>query len=112
MNLFYGVLWGVVGQILTFLQLQGNVKWNWMQRYPISTLLMSIPMAYCYIKSVEYLVKAYNGELWPSRMIGFGVGIIIFYVMSIILFGETISTKTFVCLLLAIAIILVQIFWK
>lgn len=112
MNLFYGLCWGIVGQFLTFFQLQGNIKWNLLQRYPITTLAMSVPMAYCYIRSVEYLVKAYNGEMWPSRLIGFGTGIVIFYFLSLILFGETMTSKTFICLLLAITIILVQIFWK
>lgn len=111
-ELLYGILYGIVGQILTFLQLQGNIKWNWYQRFPIPILAMSIPMAFLYIKSVEHLVRAYNGELWPSRLIGFGVGIIVFYIMSLTLFGETLSLKTISCLLLAIAIICVQLFWK
>jgi len=111
-ELLYGILFGIFGQILTFLQLQGNIKWHWYQKYPIILLAMSVPMAWLYIKSVEHLVRAYNGELWPSRLIGFGVGVIIFYIMSLSLFGETLSLKTIICLLLAIAIIAVQLFWK
>ena len=106
------VLYGIIGQILSFLQLQGSVKWNWFEKYPILVLLSAIPSTFFYIKSVENLVKYADGELWPSRLIGFGVGIIIFTTLSWVMFNENISLKTFVCLMLAVSIILVQIFWK
>jgi multidrug transporter EmrE-like cation transporter len=111
-KLIIGVLYGIVGQVLSFLQLQGSVKWNWFEKYPILVLLSAIPSTFFYIKSVDNLVQYANGELWPSRLIGFGIGIIIFTTLSWILFNENISLKTFVCLVLAVSIILVQIFWK
>lgn len=111
-NLFYGILYGIGGQIISFLQLQGSVKWNWFTKYPILILLSALPSTYLYIKSVDSLVKYADGELWPSRLIGFGIGIIIFTLMSWFLFHEHITLKTFTCLLLAISIISIQIFWK
>jgi multidrug transporter EmrE-like cation transporter len=111
-KLIIGILYGVIGQILSFLQLQGSVKWNWFEKYPILVLLSAIPSTFFYIKSVDNLVKYANGELWPSRLIGFGVGIIIFTTLSWLMFNENISLKTFVCLMLAVCIICIQIFWK
>jgi len=112
MNIFYGVLYGVIAQILTFLQLQGNIKYGWFQKYPIIMLLAAMPISYLFIKSVEYFVAAYNGEIWPSRLIGFGIGVIIFTLMSKMLFGEPFTSKTAVCLALGTAIVLIQILWK
>ena len=112
MNIFYGVLYGVIAQILTFLQLQGNIKYGWFQKYPIIMLLAAIPISYLFIKSVENFVAAYNGEIWPSRLIGFGIGVIIFTLMSKIMFGEPFTSKTAVCLALGTAIVLIQILWK
>ena len=112
MNIFYGVLYGVIAQILTFLQLQGNIKYGWFQKYPVIMLGIAIPISYLFIKSVEYFVAAYNGEIWPSRLIGFGIGVIIFTLMSKLLFGEPFTTKTAVCLALGTAIVLIQILWK
>ena len=40
-----GTLYGLVAQIITFLQLQGNIKWGLLAKYPILTLLASIPIA-------------------------------------------------------------------
>ena len=110
MNLLYGVLYGTIAQIFTFLQLQGNIKWNWFQKYPIVMLLSAIPLTWLYIKSVEHLVKAFNGEIWPTRLIGFGVGVIVFALMSRFIFNEAINLKTLICLLLAFCIILVQLY--
>ncbi len=107
-----GALYGTLAQIITFLQLQGNIKWNWYARFPVLVLLASIPISILFIKSVEKFVAAFDGEIWPSRLIGFGIGIIVFYIMSYTLFNEPVTTKTFVCLLLACAIIGVQVFWN
>jgi hypothetical protein len=111
-RLLIGILYGILGQIMSFLQLQGSVKYGWFQKYPIVILLSSIPAAWFYIKSVENLVNWGNGELWPSRLIGFGLGIIIFVSLSWLLFKEPITLKTFICLMLSFSILLVQIFWK
>jgi hypothetical protein len=111
-RLLLGIIWGILGQISSFLQLQGSIKYGWFQKYPIIILLSSIPAAWFYIKSVENLVGWADGELWPSRLIGFGIGIIVFVGLSALLFKEPITTKTLVCLVLAASILLVQIFWK
>lgn len=111
-KLLLGVIFGILGQVTSFLQLQGSIKYGWYQKYPIIVLLSSIPAAWFYIKSVENLVHWGNGELWPSRLIGFGIGIIVFVLLSFVLFKEPITLKTLTCLLLAASILLVQMFWK
>jgi hypothetical protein len=112
MKIIAGIIWGILGQIFSFMQLQGSIKYGWYQKYPILILLSSIPAAWFYIKSVENLVAWGDGQLWPSRLIGFGIGIIVFVTLSVILFKEPITLKTLTCLLLAASILLVQIFWK
>ena len=111
-KLLLGVIFGILGQVTSFLQLQGSIKYGWYQKYPIIVLLSSIPAEWFYIKSVENLVHWGNGELWPSRLIGFGIGIIVFVLLSFVLFKEPITLKTLTCLLLAASILLVQMFWK
>jgi hypothetical protein len=112
MNMFYGIVMAVFAQALTFLQLQGSAKWGWYQKYPIPMLLLAIPISWLFIKSVDIFVTEYGGEIWPSRLIGFGVGIVTFYFMSYYVFNESVSLKTAVCLVLSVSIILIQLFWK
>ena len=109
-NLALGVIYGFIAQVLTFLQLQGNIKYNWYEKHKILLLLVSIPISWLYIQSVRLFVTAFNGQIWPSRIVGFSIGIIVFGIMGYILFGETISLKTGICLFLALIILLIQIF--
>lgn len=111
-NLLLGFLYGIFAQVLTFLQLQGSVKYGWYEKYPIIVLATSIPLSWAYIKSVENIVEHYKGEIWPSRLIGFGIGILVFFILSWFLFKEPITFKTLTCLLLACCIIAIQVFWK
>ncbi len=112
MNIIYGILFGLLGQIGSFMQLQGAMKLGWFPKYFWPVLLMSIPLSWFYIKSVEYFVTAFNGQLWPSRLIGFGLGIFVFSLMSHYLFKEPFTPKTIVCIGLGLTIIAIQILWK
>jgi hypothetical protein len=62
--------------------------------------------------SVKHFVAAYDGQIWPSRLIGFGIGVVVFSLMSHWLFKEPFTLKTLVCLGLGSLIVLIQILWK
>jgi hypothetical protein len=88
------------------------MKLGWYPKYLWPVLIMSIPLSWLYLKSVEYFVAAFNGEIWPSRLIGFGLGILTFSILSHFMFKEPFSPKTLVCIGLGISIIGIQILWK
>ena len=112
MHIIKGLMFGLIAQILTFLQLQGQMKYDFLKNNLWFTAFLGIPISLLFMFSVRNLVTAYNGEMWPSRLIGFGIGVIIFAVMSHLMFKEPINTKTFICLGLGACIILIQILWK
>lgn len=111
-KLVIGILYAIVAQVLTFFQLQGSIKLNLLQRFPVAIYAISIPMTWLYITSVKYFIETFNGDVWPSRLLGFAVGIVVFTILTEILFKEPFTMKTFVTLLLSIIIICIQIFWK
>lgn len=110
MNYVIGILYGLVAQILTFIQLQGYIKYQTFKDHTWIVLLSGIPLAWMYMQSTKYLVAAGEGEIWPSRLIGFGVGIIVFTSMAYFMFGEPLTMKTIVSILLAIVIVCIQVF--
>ena len=112
MNIIYGILYGLIAQIGSFMQVQGAIRYGWYQKYFWLVLISSIPLSWLYIKSVEHIILAFDGQLWPSRLIGFGLGIMVFSVMSHYMFKEPFSPKTLVCIGLGLTIIALQIFWK
>jgi multidrug transporter EmrE-like cation transporter len=112
MKLLYGILFGLAAQILTFLQLQGQMKYDWFKNHPVLMAFVGVPISYLFMMSVKNMVLAYNGQMWPSRLIGFGIGVVVFTIMSYWLFKEPLTLKTLTCLGLGVCIILIQILWK
>lgn len=111
-HFIYGVLYGILGQAISFVQLQGSAKWGWHDKYSLLLVLLGLPISWSFINSVNNFILAFNGEIYPSRLLGFAVGIIVFVVMSWFIFSEGITLKTAVCLALSLAIILIQVLWK
>ena len=112
MNFILGLLYGVFAQILTFIQLQGQFKYEWAKSNPLYMSLMGVPLSLLYLGSVKHMVAHFEGQLWPSRLLGFAIGAIVFTAMSWAWFKEPLSLKTLVCLGLALAIMGIQLFWK
>ena len=112
MELLKGFIFGLLAQVITFLQLQGQIKYEWVKNHPLIIAFMGVPISLLYMYSVKNFVEAYNGQIWPSRLIGFGIGVAVFTVMSYYMFNEPLTPKTLTCLSLGVVIILIQIFWK
>jgi multidrug transporter EmrE-like cation transporter len=111
-NLLIGIFFGFLAQIATFYQLQGPMKYEWFKNHYWLTVLMGIPISMMFMFSVKNMVLAFGGQMWPSRLIGFSIGAMVFTYMSWTIFNEPLTMKTFVCLVLAFGILMVQLFWK
>jgi len=112
MDFILGLIYGIFAQLGTFMQLQGQFKYTWMNQNPIVMAMFGFPLSFLYLMSVKHMVTFFEGNLWPSRLVGFSIGVIIFTIMSWLWFREPISLKTGVCLLLSLIIMGIQIFWK
>ena len=111
-NLLIGMFFGFLAQVATFYQLQGPLKFEWFKNNYWLTVLMGIPISMLFMYSVKNLVIAFDGQMWPSRLIGFSIGAIVFSWLSWAVFSEPLTTKTLICLVLALGILLVQLFVK
>ena len=73
---------------------------------------MRIPISWFYIEATRYGFIAFERVLCPGRLLGFATGIFSFAVCTSIFMGEGLTTKTVVSLVLATALVCIQIFWK
>ena len=110
--LLIGMFFGLIAQVLTFFQLQGQLKYEWFKTHYWVIVLMGIPISMTFMYSVENIIIAFSGEMWPSRLIGFSIGAISFAALSYIIFNEPITAKTLICLGLAFTILVIQLFVK
>ncbi len=112
-SLGIGLFLFLIGQVLAWYQTNGQFISTWIKDHPMLTAVIGgLPVGYSYILGTTYIVSAFGGELWPSRLLGFAMGVIAFTFLAYVHMGETVTTKTFVTLLLALAIVLIQVFWK
>ena len=111
MKLIYGLLLMALAQIISFIQLQGQMVWKFPRENPYVMMLLGLPISLMFIKTTKMFNEIYDAN-WPSRLIGFGVGVIVFTIMSWIIFHEHPTPKTLTCLGLAFIIVLLQILWK
>ena len=111
-KLITGTLLFLLGQVLVWYQINGQFLSEWIKERPLIMSLFGIPISYVYIVATRDLVIAFDGELWPQRLIGFSMGMIAFAFLTWFHLNETLTLKTAVTLALAFSIVLIQVFWK
>ena len=108
-KLWMAIIAQFIGSIIAFVQLQGWVVWDkpWLIAlwWMYATSLFIAPLFFWSTKwSYEYF-----GAFWNMRLAGFGIGTIVFGIMAWIFIGEIPTIKTMISILLAVAIILIQV---
>lgn len=112
-GLLLGMLLFLAGQTLIWFQTNGQFISEWAKRHPlILSIVGGTAISYMFIKATALIAGYYGGALWPGRFIGFSMGITSFAFLTWYFLGEGINMKTAVSLVLAFALISVQLFWK
>ena len=70
--------------------------------------LTSLAIAPLFFWSTKWSYEHF-GAFWNMRLAGFGIGTIVFGLMAWAMVGEIQTIKTLICLLLGLAIILIQV---
>jgi hypothetical protein len=111
-NLIMAFITIVMAQFIAYLQTQSQFFWTWAKDHPILMSITGIPISILLIYFTKYCALAFDGQVWPGRLIGFAVGAIVFALMSHFIMNEPFTPKTIVCLFLSAGILLVQVLWK
>jgi hypothetical protein len=111
-KLVMGCVLFVLGQ--TGAWYQSNLQFfnSWAKAHPILlSVVLGIPISYLYIIASQYTFQAFNGDLWPSRLLAFAMGIVVFTILAWVHLDQGVTMKTAVSLMLATTIVLIQVFW-
>ena len=111
-NLSLGLIYFTLAHSLVWFQLNGQFFSEWIKNNTFIAVLFGIPISYLYIIATKYTVEAFEGMLWPARLVGFAIGIITFSIFTSLIMGQNITLKTGIILILASSIILIQVLWK
>jgi hypothetical protein len=111
-NLIISLVIVTFAQLLAYLQTQSQFFWTWAKDHPLLMSITGIPISILLIYFTKYCSLAFDGQVWPGRLIGFAVGAIVFAMLSHFIMNEPFTPKTIVCLCLAGAILGIQILWR
>ncbi len=111
-KLISGTLLFLFGQTLVWYQINGQFISTWMKEHPLAVSFLGVPISFVYIYATQHLVEAFDGDMWPQRLIGFSMGMIAFAFLTWVHLNQGITLKTAVTLALALAIVVIQIIWK
>lgn len=112
-NLITASILFFIGQCLIWLQSTGQFLWPWWKRHPIIiAFILGGVASYLFIKATYHSYLYFGGVLWPGRFISFGFGMLSFALLTFIFMQEDVNLKTAVSLMLACALIGIQLFWK
>ena len=108
-----GILLLAIGNILAWFHFNSQFVWDWLKDKPIfSSFVFAIPVGICFWYATKHIFTE-TGELWSTKLVGFGVSNTVFAIMTYVLMKESIFTaKTMTCLFFASLIIAIQLFWK
>ena len=110
--LVYCILIFIATQFVVWFQTNGQFISSWYKNNTFLVSLIGIPISYGYIYATKYGYEAFDGSLWSTRLLGFALGTISFAIMTHAMMGEGLNYKTLVSILLAISLVLIQLFWK
>ena len=96
-------------QIIIWFQLNAQLKWDWFKDNYLLMSLLGMPISYALLLSTKYGFEGFGGLLWPTRLIAFAIGMISFPFITWFVMGEGITLKSWISILLAIIIILLQL---
>lgn len=100
----------VAGNIAVWLQLYGRFVWKWLESHTSIIIFTGIPITYIFMKATEWGFEGFDEKMWPLRISGFAIGMIVFWFMTAYFMGQTPDLKTFISLGLCVLVILIQIF--
>lgn len=98
------------GNIVVWFQVNGQLIWKTFQNNTLLLCLSGIPITYIFIKATQWGYQGFGEKLWPFRISGMAIGVIVFSLMTAFFMHEVPSPKTLVTLTLCVLAILIQMF--
>lgn len=101
-----------IGQVGVWFQVYGPLVIDSLKDNKWFIYGIAIPITACFVYGAKLIYEASNGEMWASRVLIYGLGMISFSLLTWFFNDEGLGLKTITCLVLSFMIVLIQIYWK
>ena len=105
-KLFVVLLFSLVGNIIAWLHMNAQFKWDWAKE-TWWIVLGGVPISFLFYYSTR-LSYEHFGQYWAIRPLGFGMATIVFGIFTAVFLKEMPSLKIWISLLLALAIVILN----
>ena len=106
-KLWLAMIISFIGHILAWFHMQGQFKYEWAKSL-WWVVLGGVPISFCFYYGTRWYYEYFN-SYWYVRPIGFGMATIVFGMMTWLLLDELPDTRTIICLVLSVIIIILQL---
>jgi|TARA_B100000424_G_scaffold201645_1_gene158748 hypothetical protein len=107
---FITIVLFIINNILIWYQLNSQLVWDWAKGTKSMWLmsLLGVPISLLFWYATKWGYIGF-GNLWSVRFLGFATSMMTFPIMTYFYLGETITVKTFITIILAFIIMLLQL---
>jgi hypothetical protein len=107
---FLTIILFIINNILIWYQLNSQLVWKWAEGYKSMWLmsLLGIPISILFWWCTKWGYIGF-GNLWSVRFLGFATSMMTFPIMTYFYLGEAVTFKTFITIVLAFIIMLLQL---
>ena len=107
---FITIVLFIINNILIWYQLNSQLVWDWAKGTKSMWLmsLLGVPISLLFWYATKWGYIGF-GNLWSVRFLGFATSMMTFPIMTYFYLGETITIKTFITIVLAFIIMLLQL---
>tara|TARA_B100001564_G_scaffold185838_1_gene156117 strand:+ start:204 stop:548 length:345 start_codon:yes stop_codon:yes gene_type:complete len=106
-KLWMAILMSFVGHVLAWFHMQAQFKWEWGKSI-WWVILGGIPISFCFYYGTRWYYEYFN-NYWYVRPMGFGMGTIVFIILTYFFLYEVPDTRTIISLVLSVIIIILQL---
>ena len=96
-----------IGHIIAWFHMQGQFKYEWAKSI-WWVAIGGVPISFAFYYGTRWFYE-YFGNYWYVRPIGFGMATFIFGIMTWLILDELPDTRTIICLVLSVIIIILQL---
>jgi hypothetical protein len=107
---FITIVLFIINNILIWYQLNSQLVWDWAKGTKSMWLmsLLGVPISLLFWYATKWGYIGF-GNLWSVRFLGFATSMMTFPIMTYFYLGEVITVKTFISIVLAFIIMLLQL---
>lgn len=112
-EMIYGIGFIILGHTMGWFAGNSQFVWDWWKDKPIlATILFGTPAGLAFWWGSKFCFLATGGELWSVRFIAAVFSYTVFPVMTWYFLNESMfTTKTMICVFLAMSILFVQLYF-